>query len=361
MKTFLKTIVIICLMINAVNAQAKDIGQQAIEAYQNGQFLLSMRLYKQKLYNAKNIFSKTMALDGLDIVFHEMHPLQVIEEIEIIFKEYPNKEEALLSAYAEAFMRLGDYRRAKEEVERTLLVTKDYEYTYERLVTNGLEKMQTKSKKEIIVKDAYPEFVEELYSNSLKYYKTWKKTKTPKMYHKALFYIDSAITIEPNRSDLWFLKGMILSETKTQLQYEFALTSFLQAIIIRPKNDPAQMMVAQTLFNLGRYEEAITRYKWIFKTYKKEAMDYVTLYPFAVSHMALNKKQELLTYIDETLEEYDKNNIDIWIIWAVIHKNYGDKKHAIEILKWLIDISEDNKKRSYLEFLVEKYEKGDKK
>ena len=180
------------------------------------------------------------------------------------------------------------------------------------------------------------------------------------MYHKALFYIDSALTIDPNRSHLRFLKGMILSETKTKLQLELALTEFIQAIIIRPKDSVSQLMVAQTLFNLGRYEEAIVRYKWIFKTYKKEAMDYTTLYPFAVSYIALNKKQELLSYIDKTLEEYDENNTDIWIIWAVIHKSIGNKEHAIEILKWLIDMSEDNKKRSYLEFLLAKYEGGKK-
>ena len=257
-------------------------------------------------------------------------------------------------------------QQGKKELKQELIDTISKNLSYSRIKNLYFSKFTIQSvklstKKEVIVKEAYPKFVEELYEKSLAHYASWKKTKKPYMYHKALFYIDSAITIEPNRSDLWFLKGMILSETKTQLQYEFALTSFLQAIIIRPKNDPAQMMVAQTLFNLGRYEEAIVRYKWIFKTYKKEAMDYVTLYPFAVSHMALNKKQELLTYIDETLEEYDKNNTDIWIIWAVIHKNYGDKKHAIEILKWLIEMSEDNKKRSYLEFLLAKYEKGDKK
>jgi len=349
------------LMAGVLNAQAKDLGQQAQVAYENGEYLLSMRLYKKKLYNAKSIFSKTMTLDSLDIVFHEMQPYQVIEEIEIIFQEYPYHEDVILSAYAEAFMRQGDYAQAKKAVDRALSVSKDYEYLYERLVTNGLEKMKTKSKKEIIVKEAYPEFVNELYEKALSHYASWKKTKKPYAYHKALFNIDSAIAIEPNSSKLWFLKGMVLSETKTQLQFELALTSFIQAIILEPKDYNSQLMVAQTLFNLQRYEEAIVRYKYIFKTYKKEAMNYTTLYPYAVSYMALNKQKELLKYIDETLEEYDEENIDIWIIWAVIHKNSGNKKHAIEILKWLIDMSEDNKKRVYLEFLVEKYEKGDKK
>jgi tetratricopeptide (TPR) repeat protein len=175
------------------------------------------------------------------------------------------------------------------------------------------------------------------------------------MYHKALFNIDSAINIEPNRSDLWFLKGMILSETKTHLQLELALTSFIQAIIIRPKNDPAQLMVAQTLFNLGRYEEAIVRYKWIFKTYKKEAMNYMTLYPFAVSYLALNKADPLLGYFKNVLSKYDEYNKDMWFIRAVIYDKMGWKKEAIDVIEWLIEKSEDNKKRKYFEFLLAKY------
>ena len=222
------------------------------------------------------------------------------------------------------------------------------------------KKIVTKKKKAVIVKDAYPEFVEELYDNSLRYYKSWKRTKEPKMYHKALFYIDSAITIEPSSSDLWFLKGMIQSETKTPLQLELALTSFIQAIIIRPEDDPAQIMVAQTLFNLGRYEEAIVRYKWIFETYKKEAMNYITLYPFTVSHLALGKKGSLLKYFNDKLSVYDEQNEDILLIRAVIYKNAGYKKEAIGVLKKLIDIKEDGKKREYFEFLLAKY-KGDKK
>ncbi len=235
-------------------------------------------------------------------------------------------------------------------------IEKIYFVKYEIQLLN-IKKKRTDTK--VVIEDAYPEFVNELYDNSLRYYKTWKETKKPKMYHKALFNIDSAITIEPNSSKLWFLKGMILSETKTQLQMEFALTSFIQAMIIEPKDYNSQLMVAQTLFSLGRYKEAIVRYKYIFKTYKKKVMDYTTLYPFAVSYIALNKKLELLKYIDEVLEEYDKNNTDIWIIWAVIHKNEGNKKHAIEILDWLIDISKDSKKQDYMKFLVAKY-RGEK-
>ena len=360
-KFFLKTSIIFLLLISA-NAQEKNISQQADEAYQSGNYLLSMNLYKKIMYDdTLSDQSRSFGLSLMSESLMQMEPNLAIREIEIIFEEYPYDDEEILTAYAKAFMKKGNYNKAKEIVEKILVLTENNKYLYEELVTNGLEKMQIKSKKEIIVKEAYTEFVKELYEKALSYYASWKKTKKPYAYHKALFNIDSAIAIEPNSNKLWFLKGVILSETKTQLQFELALTSFIQAMILEPKDYNSQLMVAQTLFNLQRYEEAIVRYKYIFKTYKKEAMDYTTLYPYAVSHMALNKQKELLKYIDEILEEYDEDNTDIWIIWAVIHKNNGNKKHAIEILKWLIDMSEDNKKRGYLEFLLAKYEKGDKK
>jgi tetratricopeptide (TPR) repeat protein len=260
----------------------------------------------------------------------------------------------------------GEYRRAKKDNKKAeiyLLEAKkllEGEYQYYNFVLNGLSLLGSKKQtKEIVVKDAYPKFVNELYDNSLRYYKTWKETKRPNMYHKALFNIDSAITIEPNRADLRFLKGVILSETKTELQLELALTSFIQAMMLEPKNYNYELMVAQTLFNLGRYKEAIIRYKHLFSVYRKDAMDYTTLYPFTVSYIALKKEKELLTYIDEVLEKYDENNTDIWIIWAVIHKNTGNKEHAIEILDWLINNTKDSKKKEYMKFLVAKY-RGEK-
>ncbi len=358
MKRFL--ILLFCIFLDVMIAEEKHSTVSPNEAYRNGDYVLSARLYKKKLYSAEDMFSKIAALDSLYIVFYVMQPNEAIRELETIFKEYPYEEETLLSAYAEAFIRQGDYTRAKKAVDKALSVSQDREYLYEKLVTNGLEKMENSSQKKIITEDVYPKFVEKLYNKSLKYYKTWKQTKKPYLYHKALFYIDSAITIEPNSSEFWFLKGMILSETKTQLQLELALTSFLQTIIINPKDEKAQLFVAQTLFELGRYEEAIVRYKYIFKTYKKDAMNYVVLYPFAVSYMALNRQQELLKYIDEVLEGYDENNTDIWIIWAVIHKNSGNTKHAIEILQWLIDMGKDDEKTDYLKFLIKKYERGAK-
>lgn len=354
MKRMYKTILVaLFLVVSVLNAQSKE----PDEAFQEGNYLLAMKLYKDKLYNAESVFLRTMALDGLDIVFSQMPPSQVIKEIEIIFTEYPYRDEVILSSYAEALMKQGDYVRAKKIIDEVLSTTQDREYAYERLVINGLEK---RPKQNIEVKDAYPEFVEELYQKSLNYYASWKKTKKPYMYHKALFYIDSAITIEPNRDDLRFLKGMILSETKTQLQLELALTSFLQAIIIRPSNDPAQLMVAQTLFALGRYKEAIVRYKWIFKTYKKEAMDYMTLYPFAVSYLALGEKDSLLGYFKNELSKYDEYNKDMWFIRAVIYKDMGYKKEAIDVLQWLIDNSKKEKKKEYLKFLLAKYKGGKK-
>lgn len=355
MRRFLK-VIIIFLMATCLNAQEKSIAQQADEAYQNGNYLLSLKLYKKIMYDdTLDDQSRNFGLGSMSESLMQMEPDLAIREIEIIFKEYPYDDEEILVPYATAFIKKGDYNKAKEIVDKILVLTKNDKYLYEKLVTNGLEKMHIMTKKEIVVEDAYPEFVDELYNKSLRYYKTWKETKKPYMYHKALFNIDSAINIEPNRSDLWFLKGMILSETKTHLQLELALTSFIQAIIIRPKNDPAQLMVAQTLFNLGRYEEAIVRYKWIFKTYKKEAMNYMTLYPFAVSYLALNKADPLLGYFKNVLSKYDEYNKDMWFIRAVIYDKMGWKKEAIDVIEWLIEKSEDNKKRKYFEFLLAKY------
>jgi tetratricopeptide (TPR) repeat protein len=110
---------------------------------------------------------------------------------------------------------------------------------------------------------------------------------------EAIKSYDNAIEINPQRSEAWSNKGLVLYHLNKS---DEAITAFDKAIEINPRDSDAWKNTGATLGNLNRYEEAVKAYD---KAIEINPQDSDAWYNKGITLAKLGK-------FDEAIKAYDK-------------------------------------------------------
>ncbi len=182
----------------------------------------------------------------------------------------------------------------------------------------------------------YPALAFNLLQQAEHDYRLWKETKDPERFQRALFNVESALAVEPEKSELWFFQGVLLSELKADPEsMQLALTSFLKAVSLNPEHGRAQVMLAQTLFNNGLYTEAIAQIHFLFnKDSNMITPQFTSL--LATSYIAAGQSKKGSQYF-LSASFLHPQSVDIKIALAVLLKDQGQTTNALNSLQLVIN------------------------
>jgi len=189
----------------------------------------------------------------------------------------------------------------------------------------------------------------------VKDWQQWKKTNNPKFYQRALFNIDSALTIDETQSEFWFVQGMLYAEMKAdKAAQENALTSFLTAIQLNPQHGRAQFMTGKTLFNLGRFDLAAEQFRFLAEKDPAQANGLV-LSQLALSYIAAGRTSEGITEFRKLVGAHPQS-ADIRTSLAVLLKHNNQFAEAQEqLVSILLGKLASEEKRDYARELLNKW------
>ncbi len=182
----------------------------------------------------------------------------------------------------------------------------------------------------------YPALAYNLLQQAEHDYLIWKETKDPERFQRALFNVESALAVEPEKSELWFFKGVLLSELKASPEgMQLALTAFLQTVSLNPEHGRGQVMLAQSLFNNGLYLETIDQIKFLFAKDRNLITPQLTSL-LASSYIAAGRTEDGSQYL---LEEsfLHPESTSIHVALAVLLRDKGQTTEAISSLQQIIN------------------------
>lgn len=206
----------------------------------------------------------------------------------------------------------------------------------------------------------YPALAFTLFQQAEHDYKLWQKTGDAQRFQRALFNVESALVIEPEKSELWFFQGLLLSELKADRQsMQLALTSFLKTVSLNSEHGRGQVMLAQSLFNNGLHVQAIDQIKFLFSKDSNLITAQLTSL-LATSYIATGLVKEGSQYFISLSILYPKS-VDIKMTLAVLQHSQGQTAEAISLLQLVVnDEDASTQLKNYASTLGEKWQKEGK-
>jgi protein O-GlcNAc transferase len=328
----------------AMNPQLQAQFQQAIQAFQDGNFEGADLILKEVLQNdinsanavfelgiayAKaNRFMEASAIfcclqlcrnNDVRIPYNLglIHSLQgrhllALEAYDAALKIQPNDVETLINK-GSTCIDTKNYPLALEVLEKAIQIKP---YIAEAWNNKGIALNNLNFYQDSIT--AYNEAIK-LNPN---YYEAWSNQSVPlkklKLYKEALHACDKALNLKPDYAEAWNDKGSILIELK---RYDEALTHYDKALSLKPDYVDGWSNKGVTLDELKRYDEALTHYD--------KALSLKPDYVKAWSNKG-DTLNELKRY-DEAIAHYDKAiNLKADIDWI-----YGDLIYTkMKICDW---------------------------
>jgi|GEM_PF-4214811 len=177
------------------------------------------------------------------------------------------------------------------------------------------------------VTKAFPELSTTLLREAVNAWQEWKETGREDFLEAALFNVDSALSIDPDESEAWFLQGLFYGEMQnSQLAQERAVSSLIQCVDLEPEHGPCQLMLAQKLQGLGQFELAAAQYRFVMDK-DPTMVNGMTLMGFAVSLVGADKAQVGVDFLEPLLEQSPDNGPARTTL-AVLYKAQGKMVEA---------------------------------
>ncbi len=197
---------------------------------------------------------------------------------------------------------------------------------------------------------AFPELSGFLFQQAVNDWNAWKKTNDVVLLKRALFNVDSAISIDGKESEYWFVQGMLYSELKgDRLAQERALASFIRCIELSPGHGRGQFMVAEKLQELGKFDLAIAQYKFLMD--KDPVMvNGMNVTNLALCYLGAGKGDDGIADVQAMRKRYPRN-ADLRMALAVLLKaqgrraDAGDQLHQIIADKTVSEAKRENARR----------------
>lgn len=162
-------------------------------------------------------------------------------------------------------------------------------------------------------------------------YERWQNSGDAEFFQEALIYAASAAEIRPDWNEPWVLLGLLYSEIKVdQEAMNLAVEALLNAVKTNPANARAQVLLANTLLEQGRFYSAIEQYKSLFAKNKK-MVNGVTITPLTTAYIADGRVKAGIIYLKDLAELYP-DNISVRVGLAVLLKNNQQLEEAQQIL-----------------------------
>jgi len=233
----------------AVNPQLQSMLQQAIQAFQSGNF-----------DGADSILKRVLQVDPKNLL--ALNVLGLIKAAEAKYTEAANflgraarinpNDASLQYNLAKALSDSGNDRDALIHHKKAVALAPN---NPEAWLNYGLSTLNLG-----LYENAITQFDKTL---SLKpdYAEAWSNKGFTlhelKRYDEALAHYDKALSLKPDYAEVWSNKGVTLSDLK---RYDEALAHYEQAIQLKPDYAEAWSNKGVTLSDLKRYDEAITHY-----------------------------------------------------------------------------------------------------
>lgn len=182
---------------------------------------------------------------------------------------------------------------------------------------------------------AFPELSRFLFQQAVRDWKAWKKTKDVVLLKRALFNVDSAISIDGRESEYWFVQGMLYSELKgDRLAQERALASFIRCIELSPGHGRGQFMVAEKLQELGKFDLAIAQYQFLMNQ-DPVMVNGMNVANLALCYLGAGKGDDGIADFQAMVKRYPRN-ADLRMALAVLLKAHGRRADAGDQLHQII-------------------------
>jgi tetratricopeptide (TPR) repeat protein len=189
-------------------------------------------------------------------------------------------------------------------------------------------------------------------------YESWKQSRQAVYFHNALFHINSAISMDPGKSEYWFVQGMLYAALKADPLYMAVATdSLLRAVEINPGHGRAQFLLAQVLQEQDKFGLAAERYRFLIGKDGNMATGLV-LGPLALCFIADGRVDEGVGYFEALSSRYPESAA-VKTALAVLMKNNNQrglaKKQLEQVIEKKIGLEAEQK---YARDLIAEWNKG---
>jgi len=207
-------------------------------------------------------------------------------------------------------------------------------------------------------KGGFEDYASYLYRCAAQDYEKWSQSGLPVYFHNALFHVDSAITINAERSEYWFLRGILYAALNSDaLSMAKATESLIRAVELNPDHGRARLLLARVLQEQGKFLLAAEQYRLLIGKEPQKATGLV-VGPLALCYVADDRIKDGITYFKNLSLQYPRS-VAIATSLAVLLKSDDQTALAIKELQRVSSLKTGpDAERTYVRDLLGEWAKG---
>ncbi|MGV8081739.1 MAG: tetratricopeptide repeat protein [Syntrophales bacterium] len=145
-------------------------------------------------------------------------------------------------------------------------------------------------------KGGFADYASYLYRCAAQDYEKWRQSGLPVYFHNALFHVDSAIAIHAERSEYWFLRGILYAALNSDaLSMAKATESLIRTLELNPDHGRARLLLARVLQEQGKFLLAAEQYRLLIEKEPQKATGLVAG-PLALCYVADDRTKDGIRY-----------------------------------------------------------------
>lgn len=187
-----------------------------------------------------------------------------------------------------------------------------------------------------LLEEDYRQLAARLFQRAAQDYEHWLQLNRPIDFHNALFYINSAIDVDPDASEYWFFQGMLHAGLKADpMSLALATDSFLSALDLQPDHRRARFALAQVLQEQGKFMLAAEQYQLLLDAHS-EMVTGLVLGPLALCYLLGENPQDGVDYL-QGLSVRHPDSAPLRLTLAVLLRNSNREAAARKELEHVIN------------------------
>lgn len=208
------------------------------------------------------------------------------------------------------------------------------------------------------VKGGFEDYASYLYRCAAQDYEKWTQSGLPVYFHNALFHVNSAIAINAERGEYWFLQGILYAALNSDaLSMAKATGSLIRALELNPDHGRARLLLARVLQEQGKFLLAAEQYRLLIEKEPQKATGLV-VGPLALCYVADDQIKDGITYFKNLSLQYPRSAA-IAASLAVLLKSDDQRALAKKELQRVISgKTAPDAERTYVRDLLNEWDKG---
>lgn len=207
-------------------------------------------------------------------------------------------------------------------------------------------------------KGGFEDYASYLYRCAARDYEKWSQSGLPVYFHNALFHVDSAIAIDAERGEYWFLQGILYAALNSDaLSMAKATESFIRVLELNPDHGRARLLLARVLQEQGKFLLAAEQYRLLIEKEPQKATGLV-VGPLALCYIADDRIKNGITYFKNLSLQYPRSAA-IATSLAVLLKSDNQTALAKKELQRVISgKTGPDAERTYVRDLLNEWDEG---